>query len=161
MDSFSVMSAGPEQTGRIAAIVADRLVSGDAVLLTGDLAAGKTTFVKGVVSAMGSTDLVTSPTFTLAQFYRARAGTILHIDTYRLGDLAEYADLSLEEYVDEAVTLVEWGDLVSTRFPGHLAIDFRRDPDEADTRTLTFSSSSDRWRAVLPSMQSDMLLGAV
>ena len=159
MDSFSLTSTSPTQTGRIAAVVAHRLVPGDAVLLTGDLAAGKTTFVKGVAAALGSTDLVTSPTFTLAQFYKAGPCAILHIDTYRLADLAEYGDLSLEEYVDEAITLVEWGDLVASRFPDHLAISLRPAPDAVEARVLAFSSSSDRWTSEFAGMRDEMLVG--
>ena len=93
MDSFSVISASPEQTGRIGALVAQRLRPGDAVLLSGDLAAGKTSLVKAVAAALGSTDLVTSPTFALAQFYTCERATILHIDTYRLSGVEEYRDL--------------------------------------------------------------------
>ena len=159
MDSFSLTSTSPAQTGRIAEVVAHRLFPGDAVLLSGDLAAGKTTFVKGVAAALGSTDLVTSPTFTLAQFYRAGPRSILHIDTYRLADLAEYGDLSLEEYVDEAITLVEWGDLVASRFPEHLAISFRPAPDAVEARALAFSSSSERWTSEFAGMRDEMLGG--
>jgi tRNA threonylcarbamoyladenosine biosynthesis protein TsaE len=100
MSSFTVVSRGAEQTARIASVLAPRLTGGDAVLLTGDLAAGKTTFVKATVAALGADDVVTSPTFTLAQFYPSGRVPVLHIDTYRLADLAEYRDLGLDEHYE-------------------------------------------------------------
>jgi len=157
MNSFSVTASGPGQTAQIAAVLAGRLTAGDAVLLNGDLAAGKTTFVKAVAAALGSTDLVTSPTFALAQFYSAKEATILHIDTYRLADVGEYRDLGLDEYAETSVNLVEWGEKVAGEFPCHLAIDFRQDPGDVERRTIAFSSSCDRWTAVLAGLHAEIL----
>jgi tRNA threonylcarbamoyladenosine biosynthesis protein TsaE len=154
MDSFSVNSASPEQTDRIGALVAQRLRPGDAVLLNGDLAAGKTRLVKAVAAALGSTDLVTSPTFALAQFYSGERATILHIDTYRLSGVEEYRDLALEDYAAEAISLIEWGDCVATEFPSHLSI--RLEQGAAHERTLTFSSPVERWTSVFPELQKEL-----
>jgi tRNA threonylcarbamoyladenosine biosynthesis protein TsaE len=150
MDSFSVISASPEQTDRIGALVAQRLVPGDVVLLNGDLAAGKTRFVKAVVAALGSTDLVTSPTFALAQFYAADRGPVLHVDTYRLAGPEEYRDLALEDYAASSICLIEWGELVAAEFPGHLEVRFDA---AAGPRTLTFGSAVARWTSVLGDLQ--------
>jgi tRNA threonylcarbamoyladenosine biosynthesis protein TsaE len=157
MDRFSVTSNGPEQTEQIASVLAARLSPGDVVLLIGGLASGKTTFVKAVAASLGSSDLVTSPTFSLAQFYSAKGAPILHVDTYRLDGIGEYRDLGLTEYTETAVSLIEWGEKVSEEFPCHLAIDFRQEPGDADRRTLSFASSCDRWTAVLAGLHSDIL----
>jgi tRNA threonylcarbamoyladenosine biosynthesis protein TsaE len=148
MDRFEVTSNGPGQTEQIAAVLAGRLAAGDVVLLSGGLASGKTTFVKAVAAALGSADLVTSPTFSLAQFYSADGAPILHVDTYRLDGLGEYRDLGLAEYTEASVNLIEWGEKISDEFPCHLLIAFAQEPDIADRRTLSFSSSCDRWTAV-------------
>src|SRR5436189_4987054 len=95
--AFAVSASGPEGTAAVAARLAARLRPGDVVLLTGDLAAGKTTFVQAVTRALGSTDPVTSPTFALAQFYETPVAPILHVDTYRLSDVDEYRDLGLAD----------------------------------------------------------------
>jgi len=153
-DSFSVLSRGPEETGRIGAALATRLRPGDTVLLKGDLAAGKTTLVKAVAAALGSTDVVTSPTFALAQFYRTPGSRILHIDTYRLADLAEYRDLALEEYAAESITLVEWGEKIAGDFPCHLEVDFER--AEGEERTISFTSDCDRWTAQMPDLRAEL-----
>ncbi len=143
---FSVTVTSPEQTARVAAALSGHLTPGDVVLVTGDLAAGKTTFVKGVVTALGSADLVTSPTFTLAQFYSTERGQLLHIDAYRLSGLPEFRDLGLDEYIDESIVLIEWGEKLLAEFSGYLAVDFAVDSDQ---RVVTFSSVSPRWTSIL------------
>jgi tRNA threonylcarbamoyladenosine biosynthesis protein TsaE len=145
-DLFSVTVGSPEQTAHVAAALSRHLTPGDVVLLTGDLAAGKTTFVKGVVAALGSPDLVTSPTFTLAQFYSTGRGQVLHIDAYRLSGVPEFRDLGLDEYIDESIVLIEWGEKLLAEFSGYLTIDFAVDPDR---RVISLSSVGPRWTSVL------------
>jgi len=161
MEWFSVRSGDPDQTMRIAAALARRLAVGDVVLLTGGLASGKTTFVKGVAGALGSADVVTSPTFMLAQFYAAARGRILHVDTYRLADVHEYRDLALDEEAETSITFVEWGERVAGEFPCHLMVELEHVEFEhgaGDTgRRLLFSSSCDRWVAALPELQRDVV----
>jgi tRNA threonylcarbamoyladenosine biosynthesis protein TsaE len=140
MDSFSVTADGPDQTQRIGAVVADRLVAGDVVLLNGDLASGKTTFVQAVVAALGSADPVTSPTFSLAQFYSSDRAPVLHIDTYRLSGLAEYRDLALDEYAETSICLVEWGEKIAESFPRHLSVGFAPSAQSTERRILTFDA---------------------
>ncbi len=143
MNECRVYSDGVEGTARIAAALAATLAEGDVVLLRGDLAAGKTTFVKAVAAALGSTDLVTSPTFTLAQFYSSPAGPVLHVDAYRLEGPEEFRDLALDEHMASSITFVEWGDIVGTELPGSLAVEIRVLGDDA--RDIVFSGGSARW----------------
>lgn len=157
MASFTIESRSPAQTARIAGVLAGRLRAGDTVLLTGELAAGKTTFVKAVTAALGSADLVTSPTFTLAQFYATAGDPVLHIDAYRLADLAEYRDLGLAEYAETAITLIEWGEKVATDFPCHLRLHLRAEDPEPDHRALELSSECARWTEVLADLRADLL----
>ncbi|BCB79493.1 tRNA (adenosine(37)-N6)-threonylcarbamoyltransferase complex ATPase subunit type 1 TsaE [Phytohabitans flavus] len=158
MDSFDVTSTGPEETGRIASILAESLRAGDVILLRGALAAGKTTFVKGVAAALGSVDTVTSPTYMLAQFYRSESAPILHMDAYRLTGVAEYRDLGLEDYLADSITLIEWGEKLADDFPCHLTIDFRAGAADPDHRTLSFASSCDRWISILPLLRAGVTL---
>jgi tRNA threonylcarbamoyladenosine biosynthesis protein TsaE len=148
----SVTCKGREETARVAAGVAPFLRAGDAMLLKGALAGGKTAFVQELVAALGSKAEVTSPTFTLAQFYPTPAGTFLHIDAYRLSSVAEFRDLGLEDYVGESITAVEWGDIVEQEFPNALTIDFEFVEQQDNWRTLTFSAEAERWQLVLESL---------
>ena len=153
MIEFTATCKSREETARVAAALAPVLRTGDAMMLKGALASGKTAFVQELVKALGSESAVTSPTFTIAQFYPTPAGTFLHIDAYRLSSVAEFRDLALEDYVSESITAVEWGDVVEEDFSNALSIVFEFVPGQDNSRKLTFSASTERWRPVLESLR--------
>jgi tRNA threonylcarbamoyladenosine biosynthesis protein TsaE len=98
----------PEQTEAVAAELAGRLRRGDVVLVSGELGAGKTTFVRGACRALGVTAPVTSPSFTIARRYDG-AVPISHLDLYRLGDLGdEDPALLADELGADRIAFVEW-----------------------------------------------------
>jgi tRNA threonylcarbamoyladenosine biosynthesis protein TsaE len=92
--------------------LAGLLRAGDLVLLTGDLGAGKTTLTQGIGAGLGVRGPVTSPTFVIARVHPSEVGgpPLVHVDAYRLGSIVEVEDLDLEASLDEAVTVVEWGE---------------------------------------------------
>jgi tRNA threonylcarbamoyladenosine biosynthesis protein TsaE len=102
-----IRSSSPEETERIGSLLAARLVPGDVATLDGDLGAGKTTLVRGAARALGVTEPVTSPTFTIGHRYRGRVA-VSHLDLYRLGAMSEGDWGALEPYFDDAVVFVEW-----------------------------------------------------
>lgn len=104
---LELVSASPAETEAIAARLAERLAPGDVVTVSGELGAGKTTFVRGACRALGVAGPVTSPTFTIGHRYRGRVD-VSHLDLYRFAGLspAEWGDL--EPYFDDAVAFVEW-----------------------------------------------------
>jgi tRNA threonylcarbamoyladenosine biosynthesis protein TsaE len=111
-------TGSPGETRALAAALAPLCRAGDVVLLVGDLGAGKTVFAQGFATALGVAGPVTSPTFALVRHYRCGPGspvrTLIHADVYRTGSVAEVADLALAELVEEdAVALVEWGDMAA------------------------------------------------
>jgi tRNA threonylcarbamoyladenosine biosynthesis protein TsaE len=97
------------QTEALGAELAGALSAGDVVLVRGELGTGKTTFVRGAARALGVTDPVTSPTFSIGHRYRGAAVTVSHLDLYRLAGLhAEEPDL-LEDYLGPGrIAFVEW-----------------------------------------------------
>ena len=97
---------------------AHKLRAGDVVLLTGDLGAGKTTFVKAAAAALGYDGLVTSPTFTLLNEYSGKM-PIYHFDMYRLKSSAEAIESGLDEILrsGEGVCFVEWPQKVAGILP--------------------------------------------
>jgi tRNA threonylcarbamoyladenosine biosynthesis protein TsaE len=153
MSGFSFTCKGREETARVAGVLAPLLRPGDSILLKGALAGGKTAFVQELVAALGSKAEVTSPTFTIAQFYPIPAGTFLHIDAYRLSSVAEFRDLALDEYIAESITAVEWGDIVEQDFPNALAIEFEFVENEDNWRKLSFSAAAQRWESVLDELR--------
>jgi tRNA threonylcarbamoyladenosine biosynthesis protein TsaE len=101
-------SSSAAETERIAAELAAELEPCDVVLISGELGAGKTTFVRGACRALGVDEPVTSPTFTIGQRYRGRI-TVSHLDLFRLGSLAAEEPGLLEDYLTpDAITFVEW-----------------------------------------------------
>jgi len=153
---ISVTCRSREETAVVAGVLAPLLRAGDAILLKGALASGKTAFVQELVAALGSQAEVTSPTFTLAQFYPLPAGTFLHIDAYRLSSIAEFRDLGLEDYVPESITAVEWGDIVEQDFSNALTITFEFVPGEDNSRKLTLSAAAERWQPVLVNLKKEL-----
>ena len=103
-----------EETIAFARDWAQTLRPNDVVALRGDLGAGKTHFVKGVVAGYGSADPVTSPTFTILHEYRGGRLPVFHFDFYRLEDRGEVERLGFEEYLEDGgLAVIEWAD----RFP--------------------------------------------
>jgi tRNA threonylcarbamoyladenosine biosynthesis protein TsaE len=116
------------------------LRAGDLLVLTGPLGAGKTALVQGIAAGLGVLGDVTSPTFVIARVHRpdpARGGSValVHADAYRLGDAAdpraEIDALDLDASMDDAVTVVEWGEgMVEQLVDAHLQVRIdRRDDD--------------------------------
>jgi tRNA threonylcarbamoyladenosine biosynthesis protein TsaE len=108
-------SGSPDDTEHVGAALAEHLLPGDVVLLEGDLAAGKTTLVRGLVGGLhGPADEVSSPTFVLLQTYPCAAPGIErlhHVDLYRIADrVPDLRELGLDEVLSDAaaVTAVEW-----------------------------------------------------
>jgi tRNA threonylcarbamoyladenosine biosynthesis protein TsaE len=102
-------TASPAETEALAARLAVGLRAGDVVLVSGELGAGKTTFVRGAARALGVEVPVTSPTFTIARRYEDGRVPISHLDLFRLAGLdAEEPDLLADELAGDRVALVEW-----------------------------------------------------
>ncbi|KKW41732.1 MAG: hypothetical protein UY92_C0014G0057 [Candidatus Magasanikbacteria bacterium GW2011_GWA2_56_11] len=109
------VSRSPEETRQIAARLAAALRGGDVVALSGDLGAGKTTFVQGLARALGVAAEITSPTFTLMNVYSLVGPDptlkyLVHIDTYRLKNEDELLAVGAEDYIGDpaSLCLIEW-----------------------------------------------------
>lgn len=136
-------TASAEETEALAARLAGRLAPGDVVLVSGELGAGKTTFVRGACRALGVGGRVTSPTFTVGHRY-AGVVDVSHLDLYRFRGLspAEWGDL--EPYFEGAVVFVEWPEAGAGALPrprarvrlAHVSPTTRRVAVDADDPSL-------------------------
>ena len=101
-------TAGPADTETLAAELAAGLAPGDVVLVSGELGAGKSTFVRGACRALGVEAPVASPTFTIGSRHRGRVA-VAHLDLYRLGEGVHEDPALIADYLTpDAVAFVEW-----------------------------------------------------
>ena len=131
--------------------IAGQLAPGDLILLTGALGAGKTTFTQGLGAGLGVRGPVTSPTFVIARVHPSEVGgpALVHVDAYRLGGVAELDDLDLDTDVDQAVTVVEWGEgLAEGLSESRLEVNIVRNEDEDDHRHVEITPVGPRWHAL-------------
>jgi tRNA threonylcarbamoyladenosine biosynthesis protein TsaE len=125
-----VVTASPEETEGLAAGLAARLRPGDVVAVSGELGAGKTTFVRGAARALGVTGPVASPTFTIGHRYEAPV-PVAHLDLYRIAGLdpEEWGDL--EPYFDGTIAFVEWPEHGGDWLPAARAVVTLKHVDES------------------------------
>ena len=107
----------PQDTIALGKGLANHMEPGDVYALTGDLASGKTTFIKGVMKGLKYAKEVTSPTFTLINEYDAQF-SVIHIDCYREDNLDRWIKLGLHDYMNENnIVIIEWADKMNSLLP--------------------------------------------
>ena len=139
MIEFSIVCETESDTAQVAAALAPMLRVGDAIMMKGSLAGGKTTFVQALVAALGSDADVTSPTFTLVHVYGALA-KVYHADLYRIENFHDFETLGLEDVFEKpAVVILEWAERFPLRAPWP-QVRVRLEHLEGDRRRLTVVS---------------------
>ena len=120
--------ADAEATTRVGAALAALVQGGDAVALIGELGAGKTTLVAGLVAALGA-GVASSPTFALVNRYDGGRLVVWHVDLYRVARAAELPELGLDDAIGapDAVALVEWADSWDVMPRDHLRLELAHD----------------------------------
>jgi tRNA threonylcarbamoyladenosine biosynthesis protein TsaE len=125
--------------------IGGKLKSGDVLVLTGDLGAGKTVLTQGIASAFGIEN-VTSPTFVISRVYKGKPNFI-HADAYRLLDsgIESFTDLDFESYLPSSVFVIEWGaDFVTTLTDQYLDIKINQGSSET-SREIEITPIGQRW----------------
>ena len=151
MLKYKIISKSPDETRQLAAKLIRLLDVGDVVLLTGDLGAGKTTFVSGALNELGYKDHVVSPTFNILKCYFEVTPNIYHIDAYRLED--QNIDIGLEEYIEgNGICFIEWPKFIEPLIPmRHLEISLKRIGD--NEREITLVDQNDFYKDVIKSFE--------
>ena len=130
---------------QLGAKIGEQLKSGDVVVLTGELGAGKTVLTQGIGSAFG-VENITSPTFVISRIHKGKPNFI-HIDAYRLLDsgVNSFADLDFESYLPNSVFVIEWGkSFVSQLSDQYLDIQISNTEKENE-RVLEINGVGPRW----------------
>lgn len=153
MHAVSLVDA--EATRRAGAALAARVRGGDAIALVGDLGAGKTTFVTGLVAALGG-GTAASPTFALVNEYPGGRLIVWHVDLYRIERAAELVELGLDDVLGDprGICLVEWADRFAVMPADHLRLDLAH---AGDARTLVATGTGPRGAALASALAAELL----
>lgn len=152
MRKIKLVSKNSDETKALAGKIMSFLKPGDVVLLTGDLGAGKTTFVGGALNSLGYLDHVVSPTFNILKCYFEVKPNIFHIDAYRLED--QNHDIGLEEFIEgNGVTFIEWPVYIPELIPtNHIEISITRIDD--NTRGIEIYEEKDNHKELFDSLEA-------
>ena len=113
------ITKSPEETVQLGKELAGFMQQGDVYGFIGDLASGKTTFIKGILKGLQFNQPVTSPTFTMVNEYEAKY-PIIHIDCYREGKLERWIKLGMNDYMNEEnIVIIEWADKIKSLLPSN------------------------------------------
>lgn len=150
----SIVLADEAATARLAAVLAGEVRPGDVITLAGPLGAGKTSFARAFIAALGVSDEVPSPTFTLVQTYETASGTVWHFDLYRLTHHDEANELGLDEALVDGIVLIEWPDRLGALLPRERLDIVLKPGSDANTRLATLGATA-RWTTPLREIRGD------
>jgi tRNA threonylcarbamoyladenosine biosynthesis protein TsaE len=146
---FEIVSKNPASTGMIGSIFSRILRFGDTVLLTGELGAGKTTFIAGCAQRFKIGSRISSPSFTILNLYSKKGRRkFVHADLYRLDSIDEVLNIGLQDYIYDknAMVFIEWGDRILDYFKTpYIEIGFEYLLLDEQARKIVFKSSSRYW----------------
>ncbi len=141
---MKILSKSVQETIELGAQIGGKLKGGEVFAITGNLGAGKTHFIKGIVKGIcgdGKTDLVSSPTFVLVKEYCGGRLEIYHIDAYRLENSRDFDNLGFDDMCGPgSVVLVEWADKVQTALKNVSAIEVNITHKGKNSREITINN---------------------
>ena len=144
MKQYEFISKNEADTKQLAKKLAAKLKPKDVVVLTGELGSGKTKFTEGFLSYFGLENEISSPTFTIVNEYNTSSTNIYHFDVYRLSDSSEFYEIGGEEYFENGICLIEWGELIEDALPNdYIHITFKKDDKNENNRILIIESKED------------------
>ncbi|WP_075858391.1 tRNA (adenosine(37)-N6)-threonylcarbamoyltransferase complex ATPase subunit type 1 TsaE [Carboxydothermus pertinax] len=149
---FYVLSDSPEKTKELGKFLGQNLLPGSIVILAGNLGAGKTLLVSGIIAGLGVKRAVKSPTFNLVHTYPAEKFNINHFDLYRL-TAAEFFELGMDEYfTDRDINLLEWGEKIEPELENdYLKITLENIADEV--RGIKIEAYGERFNDLLEALK--------
>ena len=140
---YNFISKSEKDTINFAKGLASKLHKGDIIVLTGELGSGKTKFTQGFLEYFGLENEISSPTFTIVNEYNTSTCPIYHFDVYRLADIDEFYAMGGEEYFENGICLIEWGEIIKDALPSnYIKITFSKNDDNDDYRELNIERIS-------------------
>lgn len=141
MNQYKFISKSESETKNFAKKLASKLKVKDIVVLTGELGSGKTKFTEGFLSYFNLESEISSPTFTIVNEYKNNDINIYHFDVYRLEDSSEFYEIGGDEYFENGICLIEWGELIQDALPkNYIHIVFEKSTEDENIRILTITT---------------------
>lgn len=150
MNDFKFISHNENETLSFGKKLASFLKKGDTIVLTGDLGSGKTKLTEGILTYYGLEDEISSPTFTIVNEYIKNDTKIFHFDVYRLEDSSEFYAIGGEEYFENGICIIEWGEIIQDALPNdYIHIKFERNDADENIRILNITSYAEKYDELL------------
>ena len=150
MKYVKLISHNEKETLDFGKTLASFLKKGDIVVLTGDLGSGKTKLTEGILAYYGLEDEISSPTFTIVNEYVKDNAKIFHFDVYRLEDSSEFYAIGGEEYFENGICIIEWGEIIQDALPkDYIHIKFERNDADENIRILNITSYAEKYDELL------------
>jgi len=147
---YNFISKNENDTIEFAYKIAQFLNNGNIIVLSGDLGSGKTKFTQGILKYFNLENEISSPTFTIVNEYHANETNIYHFDVYRLADSDEFYAIGGEEYLNNGICIIEWGEIIEDILPNdYLKISFSRNTENENYRNLSISAIGKNSNSIL------------
>ena len=134
---YKFISKSENDTIEFANNLANQLKNGDIIVLSGDLGSGKTKFTQGILKHFDLENEISSPTFTIVNEYHKDKTNIYHFDVCRLTDSDEFYAIGGDEYLNNGICIIEWGEIIEDILPNdYIKISFSKDSENENYRIL-------------------------
>ena len=154
MNHLKFISHNENETLSFGKKLASFLKKGDILVLTGELGSGKTKLTEGILTYYGLEDEISSPTFTIVNEYVKDNAKIFHFDVYRLEDSSEFYAIGGEEYFENGICIIEWGEIIQDALPkDYIHIQFERNNVDENTRILNITSYGEKYDELLNALE--------
>lgn len=151
---YTFISNSETETMNFAKKFASKLENGDTIVLSGELGSGKTKFTEGFLSFFGLENEISSPTFTIVNEYSKNDINIYHFDVYRLASTDEFYAIGGEQYLDNGICIIEWGEIIKDVLPpNYIQISFERNLEDENKRFLSIETIGDKYSKLISELE--------